>query len=326
MSKRASSQLLNDGSSSSSSSSGDNDNNSKKTMVSLYNNNGVAISEMPVNDDNDNDIGGGGDDGKMLCIFDSRKKPRLTAASWVDEFHFNLKCGNPSVVICDTPENDLDDIMMFIKNKLNIEKWMSRLFPLADHRVSIEKAKPPRVINQIGLRVYGGLMQFYFCDEVMLKYYTGKHGPFIIATWSKMSLYNEIVANFIKCYNQWDKDDLIKMQDNVLLNVPEHGERHMYVRKFYDIRRNKNEEVYNIGIRRSQKQLVCDMFDEQRFDEVFGVNLEDNRPCVKMTMYAVLEGYKIGKEQELETVYNKKVTEKPYSVAIQPICFFNIET
>ncbi|AGR56782.1 dbp-2 [Hemileuca sp. nucleopolyhedrovirus] len=299
-------------------------------QLQVYEKNGnLEITEL----DNDSaDI-----DDQSLIIYEkhiSSSKRTRSESTWVDEFNFNMRYGNPSVIYCDTPGNNFDDMMMFMKNKLNLDSCMSKVYPTMDSNISVEKAKPPRVVNQFGVQVHGGLMQFYFYDEVTLKLCTGKHGPFLKAFWSKLSLHNQIVSNLIALYNGWE-NEMIKLQEDILINVPsdkEHKEKSVFVKKFYDIFRNKNAQIYERGIRACKAdniRVVCDMFDTKRFDQVFAFNYEDSvsKPSdsIKMTMYAVLEGFKVGKEKEIETVYNKKISIKPYSVSIQPICFFNIE-
>ncbi|QWO71595.1 DNA-binding protein [Orgyia pseudotsugata single capsid nuclopolyhedrovirus] len=267
---------------------------------------------------------------KLLCNFTAQvnKKPKLDF-TWLDQLLYNLRIGNYSVVYNET--NELRDLLTCIDNKLNLDKHWDKMYPKPDERISVEKAKAPRVVNQIGYRVHGGLMQFYFLDQVTLKMCMGKHGPFMKVYWSKMSLHNCMMANIIICYNGWE-GQIIKMQDDVLINVPsmdEKYENNEFAKKFYSIRRERNEEIYERGIKACQKPVVCDAFTEADFTKLFDINGEDSSAkssnSVKMYMYAVLEGYKVGKEKELETVYCKKVTEKPYSLAIQPLCFFHIE-
>nr|WUR10783.1 dbp1 [Calliteara abietis nucleopolyhedrovirus] len=270
----------------------------------------------------------------LLCRFDqcSTKRARFAEVTWMDELLYNLKIGNHTVVCDDLDE--LRDLVLPLDNKLNLDEHFSKMYPTPDQRISVEKAIPPRVVNHVGYRVHGGLMQFYFFDEVTMKLCVGKHGPFMKLFWSQLPRHNRMMANIIISYNGWE-GQMIKMQDDVLVNVPsvdEKSDRADYIKRFFNISRERNESVYAHGIRKANKPLVCDVFDSSKFEETFRLNTEDSASAsvkpsnsVKMLMYAVLDGYKVGKDKELETVYNKKVTEKPFTVAITPICYFNIE-
>ncbi|AIU41269.1 dbp-1 [Sucra jujuba nucleopolyhedrovirus] len=299
------------------------DDDDQSKQMAVYNDDAaVEISELDTTANDDDSA----DDENMLCLFEPRTK-RVCNKTWLDEFRYNLKRGNPTVVYCDTPHNDLTNILMSLKSYLNWDEYKQKLYPNVDKNISIEKARPPRTVNQIGWCVRGGLMQFYFCDEVTMQLCNGKHGYFIKAHWSEMSKHNQIMADCIVRYNNW-QGQMVKMQDSVLINVPASKES-SFVRQFYDVTRARNEKVYEHGIKATQTQVVCDMFTSQRFYEIFPF---DNKPDaskmsepVKMIMYAVLEGFKVGKEQEYETINNQKITEKVYSVSIQPICFFHVE-
>ncbi|ADB84454.1 Dbp-2 [Apocheima cinerarium nucleopolyhedrovirus] len=272
-------------------------------------------------------------DDPMILIFKPRSKQTTNNRTWTQELHYNLSMGNPTVVYSDTIDNDLENILMFISGSLNLDKWQDQLYPIVHESISIDKAKAPRIVNQVGLLVKGGLLQFYFYDEVTLRLCVGKHGPFFVASWSKMSTHNKIMSNFITLYNRWKNSEMVKMQDHVFLNVPldKDDAKKNFVKQFFDIYKENNKEVYEKGIRGSRTQVKCDMFDVARFDEVFGYKGDETSssvscPEIKMTMFALIEGYKVGKEQEMETVHNEKTTVKSYSLAVTPKCFFHIES
>ncbi|UJZ88977.1 dbp-2 [Erannis ankeraria nucleopolyhedrovirus] len=272
-------------------------------------------------------------DDPMILIFKSRSKQTGNNQTWIQELNYNLSMGNPTVVYSDTIDNDLENILMFINSSLNFDKWQDQLYPIPHENISIDKAKAPRIVNQVGLLVKGGLLQFYFYDEVTLRLCVGKHGPFFVASWSKMSIHNKIMSNFIMLYNRWKDGEMVKMQDHVFLNVPLNKDdaKKNFVKQFYDIYKENNKDVYEKGIRGSRTQVKCDMFDAARFDEVFDYKGDDASssfcsPDIKMTMFALIEGYKVGKEQEMETVHNQKTTVKSYSLAVTPKCFFHIES
>ncbi|QHB21704.1 DBP-1 [Artaxa digramma nucleopolyhedrovirus] len=273
-------------------------------------------------------IGGGGE----LCVFEPStlaKRAARNKSSWFDSFNYNLNKGNSTVVYCDTPQNNLSSLFMYCKNHLNLDEYYDKLYPEPMSNVCIEKAVAPRIVNQVGISVQGGLQQFYFYDRVTLKLCTGKHGPFLKLYWSKMAIHNRLMANFISLYRGWDKEDIVKMQTDILINVPtKEKQKKAFVSKFFDIFGRRNKNIFENGINHADGPLVCDMFTIERFDSVFEFNYEENNQVkpsdgVEMTMYAVLEGFKVGKEKELNTVYNKTISVKPYSVAVQPLCFFH---
>ncbi|ABI35711.1 Dbp-2 [Ectropis obliqua nucleopolyhedrovirus] len=314
MSKR---KMVNQNSNSSSESECDGDN----LQVALIKKPSLAVSEMTISPDDN-----------ALCIF----KPvpiKLTASdkSWIEEFEYNMGMGNSTVVYCDSVNNNLANDMMCVKNKLNLYKFMHHLYPNIDSHVSVVTADPPRVVNQIGWHVHGGIMQYYFFDQITMKLFVGKHGPFIKASWKHMPFHNEVISNCIKVHKELDGNMLL--QDEIFINVPapsEETKRRSFINKFYDITRQRNETVYANGIKNSCQQLVCDMFDADRFEQVFALSEDDKKQVkpsdsVTMYMYATLEGYKMGREQIFHTLTDAKVKNQTYSIAIQPICFFNVE-
>ncbi|ABY65779.1 DNA binding protein 2 [Orgyia leucostigma nucleopolyhedrovirus] len=297
------------------------DDNSEDVRLSVYN--GVEISEISNADEELSLAAQKAMHDRLLCDFTQVVKKPKVEYTWYDELLYNLRIGNYSVVRNET--DDLNDLLASIQNKLNLDENWNKMYPKPDTRISIEKAKPPHVVNHIGYRVHGGLMPFYFCDEVTLKFCVGKHGPFMKIFWSKMSAHNRMMANIIICYNGW-KGQIIKMQDDVLINIP-YNDVNAFVKKFFKISRQRNADIFEKGIKACEKPLMCDTFSEENFNDLFSVNAEESacKPSVKMIMYAELEGYKVGKEKELESVYCQKITEKPYSLAVQPLCFFYVQ-
>ncbi|QUJ09233.1 DBP1 protein [Gynaephora ruoergensis nucleopolyhedrovirus] len=269
-----------------------------------------------------------------LCVFESSSAKRFARAkTWFDDFEYNMSRGNSTVIYCDTPQNNLDDLFAYCKNHLNLNEHYDKLYPRPAPKVCIEKAVAPRIVNQVGLSVQGGLQQFYFYDKVNLKLCTGKHGPFLKLYWSRLAAHNRMMANLIAMYRGWEPNEIVKMQTDILVNVPtDFKQKQAFVSKFFDIHVKRNAKIFKTGISRENGPLVCDMFSPERFDKIFEFNYEENNQVkpsntISMTMYALLEGFKVGKEKELNTVYNKTISAKPYSVAVQPLCFFHtVET
>lgn len=264
-------------------------------------------------------------DDKML-VFSKRE----TCAGFEEEMVYNLKAGNTTVMYCLTPNNCLDDYFSSLKNRLNLNQHLDTFYPVINANVGIEKASPPRTVNQIGLCVAGGLMQYYFFDSITVQMCYGKHGFFLKVNWNDMPMHNHIISKFLCKYNQWDVD-MLKMQDHVLINVPNEG--HNLYKLFFDVCIEDNRDVFERGIKACQQQLACRSQTYERFREMFNMDIIASSqkdvspkisPPMKMYMFALLEGYKTGKEQNFDTVEKKTKTEKTYSLSILPICFFNI--
>ncbi|AHH82615.1 DBP-2 [Buzura suppressaria nucleopolyhedrovirus] len=284
--------------------------------ASAYTSTSLAKAVMIVDDHDD----------KML-VFSKRD----SCFGFEDELMYNMKAGNTTVIYCLTPNNHLNDYFGSLKNRLNLNKHLSTFYPDINANVGIEKASPPRTVNQIGLCVAGGLMQYYFFDSITVQMCYGKHGFFLKMTWTDMPIHNHIISKFLCKYNQWDVD-MLKMQDHVLINVPNEGQN-LY-KLFFDVCDTDNHDVFQHGIKACRQQLVCRAHTYERFREMFNMDVismpqKDMSPkistSIKMYMFALLEGYKTGKEQNFDTVEKKTKTEKTYSLAVSPICFFYIK-
>nr|ANS70927.1 DNA binding protein-1 [Lymantria dispar multiple nucleopolyhedrovirus] len=286
----------------------------------------VAVMSRPAHD-------------KRLCVFHNQVtaggsgRNKEASSLWIDEFMYNLKHGNFSVAVCDSPTRDLYNLLLKIKNKLHLDMYMAQLYPTLskemETKLVVKKPKPPCLAYEVGVHVRGGKMPFYFIDNVIVRRCMSEFGEFLTARWSNMNVHNTIFSKIVLKYNGWE-NDMITMRDDVLIKVPQDNNKSNFVKMFFDIKRQTNADVYERGIAGSEKQLVCEAFDVQRFDQVFPFNMNGNdcKPSeeVHMTMLAIIEGFRQGKDDiELETINNRKIKERWFGMAIQPVVFFNIE-
>ncbi|AKN80623.1 Single-stranded DNA binding protein [Perigonia lusca single nucleopolyhedrovirus] len=289
----------------------------EKTVVSVYNNGSTEISEM---EEDDNET-------SMLPVFTKpivKKRQRL--ATCLDEFEFNMLRDNYTAIYCDSPCNQLDVLLKSLRNKLNLysSQWANVLMNM-DAKIVIEQAKPPKVVHQVGYHVRGGKLPFYFFDTVYLKKYSGKFGEFFTARWSNITLHCDLFSKILMRYQSWEEDELMTMQENVVIKVP--ADKRQFVKMFYEIRQEDNQEVYEKGLIKANKPMLSQMFTVAQFEKMFEL-LESDGPSeeVQMYMFAVVDGFKEGKvEMEMETVNNKKIKEKKWSLAITPVVFIKAD-
>nr|AJR20320.1 dbp2 [Lymantria dispar multiple nucleopolyhedrovirus]AMO27545.1 DBP [Lymantria dispar multiple nucleopolyhedrovirus]AMO27718.1 DBP [Lymantria dispar multiple nucleopolyhedrovirus]AQQ80068.1 dbp2 [Lymantria dispar multiple nucleopolyhedrovirus]QDE14902.1 ssDNA binding [Lymantria dispar multiple nucleopolyhedrovirus] len=272
-------------------------------------------------------------DDDRLCVFRANDEAAAmqSSATWIDELMYNLKRGNFTVVTCDSPNKNLLNSLLKVQHKLNIGQYMQQLYPDVSEELApklvIRKPKPPRLVYEVGMHVHGGKLPFYFVDNVVLRRCVSDFGEFMTARWTEMNAHNSIFAQMVLRYNSWE-GEMITMRDNVIIKLP--NDKAAFARMFFDIKRQTNEEVYDKGIGGSEKQVMCEMFDAERFDEMFQFNMVANECTpsdeVNMIMVAIIDGFRQGKDDiEMETVNNKKVKERWFSLAVQPVAFFNIE-
>ncbi|ABF47371.1 DNA binding protein [Clanis bilineata nucleopolyhedrovirus] len=307
--------------------------------VSVYGE--TSIKELNDNDYNDEQneednqlMPYAGNANNLLCVFNEPVAIKRRKVTCVDIFEYNLKRGNTTLLHCDTPGNDLVNLLASLKYKLNLDEWLDRMLPEPHAKIVVTKPVAPRVVYQVGFHVHGGKVPFYFFDTVYLRRYSGKHGEFFTARWSSMATHNAVYANIIKRYNSWD--DQLKMQDSIIVRVPGDDQpvsKLNFVKTFFDIRSENNRDAINTSENATtllSRPLSCEMFNIDMFNEIFQFNQEGSEQApsdeVKMYMFAVIEGFKEGKNEiEMETVNNKKIKEKPLSLAIQPLVFFKMD-
>lgn len=269
------------------------------------------------------------DNDAMLTVF-KRVKSKQQTQSWESEFVYNMKHGNHTVVFCDSPESTLEELLMFSKNKLNLNNYLDHFFPSLHNKIVVEKT-PKQVMYHMGMQVKGGKLSYYFFDTVYVKRCVSKYGEFFSLRWANMSLHNEIIAKIIIKY--YKLNELIKLQDSVIIKVPKDQqaeEKNNFVKMFYQIERKNNEEVFEKGIGASRKQLECQMFSVDKFNDLFDFRCEngETKPSneIKMYMYAIIDGFKVSKNEiEMESLENMKINEKKYSLAITPIVYFKVD-
>ncbi|UOQ18822.1 DBP [Olene mendosa nucleopolyhedrovirus] len=267
-----------------------------------------------------------------LCVFRTNNEAAAAQSSttWLDELLYNLKHGNFTVVDCDSPNKNLFNSLLKVQHKLNIAQYVQNLYPEVSEELApklvIKKPKPPRLVYEVGMHVRGGKLPFYFVDNVVLRRCNSDYGEFITARWTDMNVHNCIFAQMVLKYNSWD-GEMITMRDNVVVKLPK--DKTAFAKMFFDIKRQTNAEVFEKGIGGSERQVRCEMFDADRFETVFPFNVTANEISpseeVNMIMVAIIDGFRQGKDDiEMETVNNKKVKERWFSLAVQPVVFFNV--
>jgi ssDNA binding protein len=260
----------------------------------------------------------------MLCLFKPQTESRTI--TWIDKFIYNLEAQNLTVVRSKTAFNKLFECLSFLQQSLSIKQYYDQLYPEPNKNIIILKPTSPRVVFKVGMLIKGGSLPFYFFDFVKLKRFTGPYGEFFTFQWRSQLLHNGIYSTIITKFKGWDEQ--LKMQDIVYVNVPpasSYSNRMALVRKFFDIKREHNEHVYMTG--QLCKSINCEPFTLDRFNDLF-CQLPDQKCSneVEMLVGAVIEGFKQSKDEiEYETVNNKKVQEKTFSLAVKPEIFFLIE-
>nr|AIW01539.1 DNA binding protein [Spodoptera frugiperda multiple nucleopolyhedrovirus] len=292
-------------------------------QLDIYNhNNALAnIEDNPMEDDEVSHP----DHDKMLCVF---KVPTITRAmTWVDLLLYNLQAKNITVLRCEAAFNKLFDCLTFLEQGLCIDTHMDEFEPEISKEIIILKPKPPRVVYNVGKVVRGGSKPFFFFDYAKVKRCVGNFGEFLSISWSNQYIHNKAYGKVIIKYKDFDCDSM-KLQDGAIVNLPGDdtpSKKTIIVRKFFDVFQHRNERVYMTG--RLVKRINCDPFTIERFNKVFEFETDTKSSAeVDMLVGIQIDGFKQSKEEvEFETVNNKKVQERTYSLAIRPMIFIKIE-
>ncbi|ACI28847.1 agip146 [Agrotis ipsilon multiple nucleopolyhedrovirus] len=300
---------------------------SDETQLTVYNSGGSGddSDDSYVDNQDVDDKVHHPDDNKMLCVF---KTPTIARASkWVDQFRYNLEMKNLTVLRCNTAFNKLFDCMSFLRESLSLEHNISDLLPEVSKDIVIVKPTAPRVVYQVGKHIKGGSMPFYFFDFCKIKRSEGNFGEFFTMSWPKQYMHNEAFARVIVTYKRWECETM-KLQNVAYVKLPSNEaylSKSMFVRKFFDIKQEQNQRNYMTG--RLVKSVVCEPFTVERFNSVFKFEKDSKSSAeVEMLVGVQIEGFKQSKEEvHFETVDNKTLQEKTYSLSIKPMVFFHIE-
>ncbi|QNV47844.1 DNA-binding protein [Alphabaculovirus altersperidaniae] len=298
----------------------DDDDDINETQLSVYNEAGGS----GIDQDEDDEVHHP-DDNKMLCVF---KTPSITRTlTWIDSLRYNLQAKNLTVLRCSVAFNKLFDCLAFLRESLPIDDYIDLFLPEVSKEIVILKPKPPAIVYLVGKLMKGGSTPFYLFDTAKIKRCLSNYGEFLSISWSRQYLHNEAYANVIMKYKDFECDSM-KLQTAACVNLPGDeavSKKTTFVRKFFDIKQENNERNYMTG--RLVKSVQCEPFTVKRFNDLFKFEADSKSSDeVEMLVGIQIDGFKQSKDEiEFETVNNKKVSERSYSLAIKPMVFFNIE-
>jgi hypothetical protein len=263
------------------------------------------------------------DESGMLCIFKPLQVERVDVPqkTWLEKLVFNLSVKNATVFDCTDPylKSGLD----FLFSVNNMHEWHTKLYPDIDKSIVAMEPTGQKNTYTIGCRVKGKPSGFGFVDFGKMKRAKSTHGQFFSIQWNNIHYFNKMYSNIMQKY--FRDEFAFKMEPSVCLHFSDSPPaREILLRKFHNITRAKNAEIYATGALTRPVQTERTTMDQ--FHEMFELNKSEGPfQEVEMLICGVIEGVKYGKEIQMTDMDNRKYTDKPYSLAFKPILFFNIE-
>lgn len=287
-------------------------------LVPYNNNNGAAFNVKH-------------DETGVMCYFTPSSvqlEPReLTKMLWQEQMAINVKRGNFSILNCSCFEGRfLKNEFCRLANLNSLHEWEDKLYPEPDKNIVVLEPANGKTTYTIGSRVQGKPCGFWFSDFGTIKRAKSNFGQFFSIQYGDIHKHNNIFGNILQRHLQ--SDFPLKMEPNVCIHLPDKNktsERDMLIRRFYIINRDNNGSIYATGKIRNVP-LDMQRMSVEDFDRLFEMDKIDGpSEEIKMYMMGTIDGVKYGKEMQMTDMNNKKITEKPYSLAFKPGIFVIIE-
>ncbi|AGA16179.1 dbp protein [Thysanoplusia orichalcea nucleopolyhedrovirus] len=272
------------------------------------------------------------DESGVLCYFTPTslqlESHDFTKMLWQEQMAINVNSDNFSIFNCNCSFDN-----KFLKNEFSrlvnlnsLHKWEDKLYPEPDKNIVVLEPANGKTTYTIGPRVQGKPCGFWFSDFGSIKRAKSNFGQFFSIQYGDIHKHNSMFGSILQKHLQ--SDFPLKMEPNVCIHLPDKNktsERDMLIRRFYIINRDNNASVYATGKIRNVP-LIMEKISVEDFDKIFDTDKIDGpSEEIKVFIMGTIDGVKYGKEMQMTDMNNKKITEKPYSLAFKPVIFVIIE-
>jgi hypothetical protein len=263
------------------------------------------------------------EDDKLICRFedDENVAEAIQPSTVQDIFVYNLNKNNRSLVY--DKSGLLSQLLAFMSESMNIYEYQHQIVPNVSPNIRIKAPISPQTVFNIGIggeNICGASIPFRFFDVAKVTRCKSKFGEYMTVVPSNLMHLNTLYGNIMKEYL---KVNMAKLENRLFVNLPgddKMNKKTMFVRSMFKIDKENNEAAYSTGD--IKHKLIAKSLSVKEFNEMFEMRGDEPSDEHTVVIGGIISGVKYGKESTLETVNNKKVTEKPLTLAINPKVFF----